>query len=287
MVVEKLGLKMTDNRPQLDAWREMADHVDSLENDVTIAMVGKYTGLTDSYLSVIKALQHSAFKVGAKMNISWVDATGLEPESESKDPELYAKSWHELKAADGVLVPGGFGNRGIEGMILAAQYARENQVPYLGVCLGLQVAVIEFTRNVLGKTGANSTEFDEDTPHPAVIFMPEGSRTHMGGTMRLGSRQTNIQTEDCAALRLYDGATEIHERHRHRYEVNPDMISDLEKAGLNFVGKDTEAQRMEIIELTGHPFFFGTQYHPEFKSRPNRPSPPFFGLVEAAFSTQS
>ena len=287
MVAEKLGLEMTDNRPQLDAWREMADHVDSLEHDVTIAMVGKYTGLTDSYLSVIKALQHSAFKVGAKMNISWVDATGLEPESESKDPELYAKSWQELKVADGVLVPGGFGNRGIEGMILAAQYARENEVPYLGVCLGLQVAVIEFTRNVLGRTGANSTEFDEDTPHPAVIFMPEGSRTHMGGTMRLGSRQTNIQTEDCAALRLYDGATEIHERHRHRYEVNPDMISDLEKAGLNFVGKDTEAQRMEIIELTGHPFFFGTQYHPEFKSRPNRPSPPFFGLVEAAFTGQS
>ena len=287
MVAEKLGLEMTDNRPQLDAWREMADHVDSLENEVTIAMVGKYTGLTDSYLSVIKALQHSAFKVGAKMNISWVDATGLEPESESKDPELYAKSWQDLKAADGVLVPGGFGNRGIEGMILAAQYARENHVPYLGVCLGLQVAVIEFTRNVLGKAGANSTEFDEDTPHPAVIFMPEGSRTHMGGTMRLGSRQTNIQTEDCAAVRLYDGATEIHERHRHRYEVNPDMISDLEAAGLNFVGKDTEAQRMEIIELAGHKFFFGTQYHPEFKSRPNRPSPPFFGLVEAAFASQS
>nr|AIF14276.1 CTP synthase (pyrG) [uncultured marine group II/III euryarchaeote KM3_66_F08] len=287
MVAEKLGLKMTDNRPQLDAWREMADHVDSLENEVTIAMVGKYTGLTDSYLSVIKALQHSAFKVGAKMNISWVDATGLEPESESKDPELYANSWQDLKAADGVLVPGGFGNRGIEGMILAAQYARENHVPYLGVCLGLQVAVIEFTRNVLGKAGANSTEFDEDTPHPAVIFMPEGSRTHMGGTMRLGSRQTNIQTEDCAAVRLYDGATEIHERHRHRYEVNPDMISDLEAAGLNFVGKDTEAQRMEIIELAGHKFFFGTQYHPEFKSRPNRPSPPFFGLVEAAFDSQT
>lgn len=287
MVAEKLGLEMTDNRPQLDAWREMANHVDSLESEVTIAMVGKYTGLTDSYLSVIKALQHSAFKVGAKMNISWVDATGLEPESKSKDPELYANSWQDLKAADGVLVPGGFGNRGIEGMILAAQYARENHVPYLGVCLGLQVAVIEFTRNVLGKAGANSTEFDEDTPHPAVIFMPEGSRTHMGGTMRLGSRQTNIQTEDCAAVRLYDGATEIHERHRHRYEVNPDMISDLETAGLKFVGKDTEAQRMEIIELTGHKFFFGTQYHPEFKSRPNRPSPPFFGLVEAAFASQS
>jgi len=287
MIAEKLGLEMTEDRPQLDAWRKMADHVDSLESEVTIAMVGKYTGLTDSYLSVIKALQHSAFKVGAKMNISWVDATGLEPESESEDPELYANSWQDLKSADGVLVPGGFGNRGIEGMILAAKYARENHVPYLGVCLGLQVAVIEFTRNVLGREGANSTEFDEDTPHPAVIFMPEGSRTHMGGTMRLGSRQTNIQTEDCAAVRLYEGATEIHERHRHRYEVNPDIISDLETAGLKFVGKDTEAQRMEIIELAGHQFFFGTQYHPEFKSRPNRPSPPFFGLVEAAFDSKS
>ncbi len=159
-----------------------------------------------------------------------------------------------------------------------------NNVPYLGVCLGLQIAVIEFARNVLGLEGANSTEFDEDTPHPTVIFMPEGSRTHMGGTMRLGSRQTNIQIEDCAAFKLYDGAREIHERHRHRYEVNPDMISQLEGAGLRFVGKDTEGQRMEIIELEGHPYFFGTQYHPEFKSRPSRPSPPFFGLVEAAFA---
>jgi CTP synthase len=156
-------------------------------------------------------------------------------------------------------------------------------VPYLGVCLGLQVAVIEFARNVLGLEGANSTEFDDKTPHPTVIFMPEGSKTHMGATMRLGSRQTNLHTEDCHAFRLYGGAKKIHERHRHRYEVNPDMIADLEAAGLRFVGKDTEAQRMEIIELADHPYYFGTQYHPEFKSRPNRPSPPFLGLVEAAF----
>lgn len=286
MIADKLSLEIPDSRPQLDEWREMANQVDSLDSEVTIAMVGKYTGLSDSYLSVIKALQHSAYKVGAKMNISWVEATSLESETESEEGERYAQAWNDLKAADGILVPGGFGTRGVEGKILAAKFARENNVPYLGVCLGLQVAVIEFARNVLGLEGANSTEFDEDTPHPAVIFMPEGSRTHMGGTMRLGSRQTNLSTTDCEAYELYGGEMEIHERHRHRYEVNPDMIDDLEGAGLKFVGKDTTAQRMEIIELTGHPYFFATQYHPEFKSRPGRPSPPFFGLVRAAKSTK-
>ncbi|MBT4058775.1 MAG: CTP synthase (glutamine hydrolyzing) [Euryarchaeota archaeon] len=287
MIAEKLNLEIPANRPQFDEWMKMADHVDSLEGEITIAMVGKYTGLSDSYLSVIKALQHSAFKVGCKMNISWVEATCLEPETKTNEPDKYQEAWGAIRKADGVLVPGGFGTRGVEGKMLAAQYARENKVPYLGVCLGLQVAVIEFARNVLGLKGANSTEFDEDTPHPAVIFMPEGSRTHMGGTMRLGSRQTNLQTKDCDAFRLYEGAMEIHERHRHRYEVNPDLISDLESAGLRFVGKDTTGQRMEIIELADHPYYFGTQYHPEFKSRPNRPSPPFFGLVEAAYARQS
>ena len=283
MIAEKLNLEIPESRPLYDDWVAMADRVDSLEKTINIAMVGKYTGLTDSYLSVIKALQHSAFKVGAKMEISWVEAASLEAKFEDKDSEKYAESWAALKAAHGVLVPGGFGIRGIEGKILAAQYARENGVPYLGVCLGLQVAVIEFARNVLGLEGANSTEFDDKTPHPTVIFMPEGSKTHMGATMRLGSRQTNLHTENCHAFRLYGGAKKIHERHRHRYEVNPDMIADLEAAGLRFVGKDTEAQRMEIIELADHPYYFGTQYHPEFKSRPNRPSPPFLGLVEAAF----
>ena len=283
MIAEKLNLEIPESRPLFDDWVEMADRVDSLQKTINIAMVGKYTGLTDSYLSVIKALQHSAFKVGAKMEISWVEAASLEAKFEEKNAKKYAESWAALKAAHGVLVPGGFGIRGIEGKILAAQYARENGVPYLGVCLGLQVAVIEFARNVLGLEGANSTEFDDKTPHPTVIFMPEGSKTHMGATMRLGSRQTNLHSEDCHAFRLYGGAKEVHERHRHRYEVNPDMIADLEGAGLRFVGKDTEAQRMEIIELADHPYYFGTQYHPEFKSRPNRPSPPFLGLVEAAF----
>jgi len=282
LLCEKFGLDMSKDRPLLKQWREMAARVDSLEGEVNIAMVGKYTGLTDSYLSVIKALQHSAFSIGADMRITWVAADNLEPDAEKESPELYAKSWADLKAADGVLVPGGFGVRGIEGKAVAAQYARENNVPYLGVCLGMQVAVIEFARHVLGMEGANSTEFDEKTAHPVVIFMPEGSTTHMGATMRLGSRKTLLQNSGCIAHRLYGGAMEIDERHRHRYEVNPDMIEALEEAGLKFVGRDPEGQRMEIMELDGHPYYFGTQYHPEFKSRPNRPSPPFLGLVQAA-----
>jgi CTP synthase len=282
----RLDLPLPASRPHLDDWRAMAERVDNLDKNLRIAMVGKYTGLSDSYLSVIKALQHAAFNAGAKMNIDWVEAEYLEPGQAKENPEKHEAFWQMIKDADGVLVPGGFGNRGVEGKMCAARHCRETGKPYLGICLGLQIAVIDFARDVLGKTGANSTEFDEGTPHPAVIFMPEGSRTHMGGTMRLGSRQTNLQTKDCDAFRLYGGDMEIHERHRHRYEVNPDMVSELEAAGMRFVGKDTEGERMEIIELTGHPYFFATQYHPEFKSRPTRPSPPFVGLIEAALNAQ-
>jgi CTP synthase len=283
---ERLNVPLPTSRPLLDDWRAMAERVDNLTKDLTIAMVGKYTGLSDSYLSVIKALQHAGFNSGAKMSIDWVEAEYLEPHQAKDNPEKHAEYWQMVKDADGVLVPGGFGNRGVEGKMCAARYCRETGKPYLGICLGLQIAVIDFARDVLGKAGANSTEFDEGTPHPAVIFMPEGSRTHMGGTMRLGSRQTNLQTKDCDAFRLYGGDMEIHERHRHRYEVNPEMVEELEAAGMRFVGKDTEGERMEIIELTGHPYFFATQYHPEFKSRPNRPSPPFVGLIEAALDAQ-
>ncbi len=283
---QRLGVPIPSSRPLLDDWRAMAERVDNLSKELTIAMVGKYTGLSDSYLSVIKALQHAGFNSGAKMNIDWVEAEYLEAYQAEENPDKHAEYWDMVKRADGVLVPGGFGNRGVEGKMCAARYCRESGKPYLGICLGLQIAVIDFARDVLGKAGANSTEFDEETPHPAVIFMPEGSRTHMGGTMRLGSRQTNLQTEDCAAFRLYDGEMEIHERHRHRYEVNPEMVTELEAAGMRFVGKDTEGERMEIIELADHPYFFATQYHPEFKSRPNRPSPPFVGLIEAALDAQ-
>ena len=273
-----LGLKVQPNG-LLDDWRRMAHHLDALEENVTIAMVGKYTDLSDAYLSVIKALQHAAMAANRKLTIDWLEAGDLEPEA---GDDVHADAWARLRAADGILVPGGFGHRGVEGKILAANYARTNGVPYFGICLGLQVAAIEFARNVLGMEGSTSTEFDEDCPNPAVIFMPEISTTHLGGTMRLGSRPTLFQVDDCKVKRLYGGLESVDERHRHRYEVNPELIERLEAAGLTFVGKDETGQRCEILELPDHPYFVAVQYHPEFKSRPGRPSPPFLGLILAA-----
>jgi len=279
---EGLGFKLPGKRPLLEEWKDMADRVDGVEKEVRIAMVGKYTGLSDSYLSVIKALQHSSYAVNHKLVIDWIESASLDDDTAESDPQAHAEAWGLLKAVDGILVPGGFGRRGIEGKIKAAEYARTNKIPYLGVCLGLQVATIEFCRNVLGMEGANSTEFDEDTPHPAVVFMPEISKTHMGGTMRLGTKPTPFLVDDCKMRRLYGGAEHVDERHRHRYEVNPELIEQIESAGLKYVGKDETGQRCEIMELDDHPYFVGTQYHPEFKSRPNRPSPPFLGLLKAA-----
>ena len=278
-VSDHLGFEVPDTLPMLDDWKEMADKVDRLEEEVHIAMVGKYTGLSDSYLSVIKALQHSAYAVDRKLVIDWIESTDLDPHDVT---EKHDEAWDLLRAADGILVPGGFGNRGVEGKIAAANYARINNVPYLGVCLGLQIATIEFCRNVLGLENANSTEFDENTPNPAVVFMPEISKTHMGGTMRLGTKPTPFLVDDCKMRRLYGGADHVDERHRHRYEVNPDLIDRIEAEGLVYVGKDETGQRCEIMELENHPYYVGTQYHPEFKSRPNRPSPPFLGLLKAA-----
>ncbi len=264
----------------LEQWRVMAYHLDTLTEEVHIAMVGKYTNLSDAYLSVIKSLQHAAMAVDRKLVIDWIEASHLE--SDWADSSEREQAWKMLKQAAGVLVPGGFGDRGIEGKILAAEYARTHSTPYLGICLGLQVATIEFCRNVLGFKDSNSTEFDENCKNPAVIFMPEISKTHLGGTMRLGSRPTLWQVEDCTIRRLYGDGDSVDERHRHRYEVNPDMIEDIEAAGLKFVGKDETGQRCEIFELEGHPYYIGVQYHPEFKSRPGRPSPPFLGLLKAA-----
>lgn len=274
-----LGFQVPAKLPILDEWRMMADKVDTLEDEVRIAMVGKYTGLSDSYLSVIKALQHSAFAVGRKLQIDWIESTDLDPNDRTDNHE---EAWGVLESADGILVPGGFGNRGVEGKIAAANYARVNEVPYLGVCLGLQIATIEFCRNVLNIEGANSAEFDEDAPVHAVVFMPEISKTHMGGTMRLGSKPTPFLVDDCKIRRLYGGVDHVNERHRHRYEVNPDLIEKIEASGLVYVGKDETGKRCEIMELNGHPYYVGTQYHPEFKSRPGRPSPPFLGLLKAA-----
>tara|TARA_B100001113_G_scaffold258234_1_gene213344 strand:- start:4481 stop:6115 length:1635 start_codon:yes stop_codon:yes gene_type:complete len=273
-----LGVEVQTNG-MLDEWREMAHHLDTLEEEVVIAMVGKYTGLSDAYLSVIKALQHAAMAANRKLRIDWLEASDLEDGSAE---DVHSDAWNRLRAANGILVPGGFGHRGVEGKILAANYARTNGVPYFGICLGLQVAAIEFARNVLGMEGSTSTEFDEDCPNPAVIFMPEISTTHLGGTMRLGSRPTLFQVDDCKVKRLYGGLESVDERHRHRYEVNPELIAQLESAGLTFVGKDDTGERCEILELPDHPYFVAVQYHPEFKSRPGRPSPPFLGLILAA-----
>ena len=282
VLAKEIGFDLPNSRPLLDDWIQMANTVDNLDEVITIAMVGKYTGLSDSYLSVIKALQHSSYEVNRKLEINWIESENLDGKKKDDDPEKYSEAWNVLKNADGILVPGGFGIRGIEGKIKAAEYARINKIPYLGVCLGLQIATIEFCRNVLGMKNANSTEFDENTPQPAVVFMPEISKTHMGGTMRLGTKPTPFLVEDCKIKRLYGNKTYVDERHRHRYEVNPELIEQIEAAGLIYVGKDETGQRCEIMELNDHPYYVGTQYHPEFKSRPGKPSPPFLGLLMAA-----
>ncbi|BBH01384.1 CTP synthase family protein [Prunus dulcis] len=229
-----------------------------------------------------KALVHASVARGKKLFVDWVPAGDLEDATAKENPDAYKAAWKLLKGADGVLVPGGFGDRGVQGKILAAKYAREKRIPFLGICLGMQIAVIEFARSVLGLKDANSTEFDPNTKNPCVIFMPEGSTTHMGATMRLGSRRTYFQSTECKSAKLYGNKRFIDERHRHRYEVNPEMVARLENAGLSFTGKDETGQRMEIVELRNHPYFIGVQFHPEFKSRPGKPSALFIGLIAAA-----
>ncbi|GAB5365444.1 hypothetical protein AAMO2058_001058500 [Amorphochlora amoebiformis] len=272
----------------ISKWTAMVQREDNAKKEVSIAIVGKYTGLSDSYLSVIKALKHAANSLKLKLVIKWVESTNLEPApktgagSESPqvspfstpfrtavdifEPKEYQKAWRDLKSCQGILIPGGFGIRGVLGKVLAVEYARSNKIPFFGICLGMQVAVIEFARNVLGLEDANSTEFG-DTKNPVVIFMPEGSKVRFGGTMRLGSRRTNIE-KDSLGHRLYQ-SSHVNERHRHRYEVNPDYVPKLEAKGLRFTGKSVDGKRMEITELKDdNHFFIGVQYHPEFKSRP-------------------
>lgn len=281
-IFKVLNLSGTAKEPSLKEWTTRAEICDMLHEPVRIAIVGKYTGLSDSYLSVLKALLHASVACRKKLVVDWVPASDLEDTTEIENLKAYKAAWKLLKSADGVLVPGGFGDRGVQGKILAAKYARENRIPFLGICLGMQIAVIDFARSVLGLEDANSTEFDPDTKNPCVIFMPEGSKTHMGGTMRLGSRKTYFQIMDCKSKKLYGNRRFIEERHRHRYEVNPDMVPRLESAGLSFTGRDETGQRMEIIEVPEHPYYIGVQFHPEFKSRPGNPSALFLGLIAAA-----
>jgi CTP synthase len=263
-------------------WKSMADRVDMLTEEIVIGIVGKYTGLQDSYLSVLKSLKHASIEAGLHLVIEWIESTDLEPNMRSQDPSKYDSAWRRLKMVNGILCPGGFGDRGIEGKALCAKYCRESNTPYFGICLGLQTAVIDYARSELGWDDANSTEFNENTKHPVVMFMPEVSASQMGGTMRLGNRVTIIKDPDSLAGKIYNRQPVVYERHRHRYEVNPQMVAALESKGLKFSGQDERGQRMEIIEIPGHPFFLATQFHPEFRSRPMVPSPPFLGFVLAS-----
>ncbi|XP_020572782.1 CTP synthase-like [Phalaenopsis equestris] len=281
-ILKQLNYLSIASAPDLQNWTNMAESYDNLTNSVKIAMVGKYTGLKDSYLSVVKALLHACVACSLRPSVQWIAASDLEEESAKLAPQAHDTAWETLRSCSCVLVPGGFGDRGVPGMILAARYARENNIPYLGICLGMQISVIEFSRSVLGMGRANSEEFDPHTPYPVVLFMPEGSRTHMGSTMRLGSRRTFFQDSTCISSKLYGNSSFVDERHRHRYEVNPDMVGKLEIAGLKFVGSDESGKRMEILELAGHPYYIGVQFHPEFKSRPGKPTAVFLGLILAA-----
>ena len=269
-------------------WKALTTSQDRfLESEqVSIALVGKYTNLHDSYISVIKSLEHSAMACQRKLNLVWVDASNLEQATLSASPEQYHKAWHELCTADGVLVPGGFGIRGTEGMLAAANWARTKPKPYLGICLGMQIAVMEYARNVCKLKDASSIELAPNTPDPVVIFMPEINPNQMGGNMRLGVRPTLFQpdTSWSRLRKLYggDSVPAVNERHRHRYEVNPKYIDQLTSAGMSFIGKDDTGERMEIVELKDHPFFVGVQFHPEYLSRVLRPSPPYLGFVAAS-----
>jgi CTP synthase len=270
-VMERLGLE-SEALPEDERhnhWRELVTR--ETDGEVEIALVGKY-GLEDAYISIHESLKHAGLETGVDVTTTWVHSEDL--------ADGYAG---ELDDVDGVVVPGGFGSRGIAGKIEACRYARENDVPYLGLCLGFQMAVVEYARNVLGLTGAHSAEIDEDTPHPVIDLLPEQyDLEDMGGTMRLGAHETDIQPGTLAHA-VYDDTT-CTERHRHRYEVNPEYIDDLENAGLLFSGRTNN--RMEILELEDHPYYVGTQFHPEFRSRPGRASPPFVGLVDAILDNE-
>ncbi len=257
--------------PDLSDWLEMLDMIKKRSGEVNIGLVGKYIQLHDAYLSVAEALRHAGFALGSYVNISWID-------SETLTEATYEE---KLSHVDGIIVPGGFGNRGIEGMVLAAKYARENNVPYFGICLGMQIAVMEYARNVAGIPDANSGEFDELCKNKVIDFMPGQSvDIDKGGTLRLGSYPCVIQ-KGTTMERCY-GEELIHERHRHRYEFNNEYREVLTSHGLTLSGLSPDGRLVETVELTERPFFVGVQYHPEFKSRPNKAHPLFKGFVEAA-----
>jgi len=272
IALKKLGL--ADRPVDLSDWKDMVARIHNAKGVTRIALVGKYVKLHDAYLSVVEALSHAGYAYGTKIDIRWVNSE----EIEENKPDLS----EVFKDIDGIIVPGGFGYRGIEGKIEAIRYARENKIPYLGLCLGMQCAVIEFARNVCGMKKANSSEFIPDTPYPVIDLMSDQEDvTEKGGTMRLGIYPCKLK-DGTKARKLYDNKEIIYERHRHRYEVSNELRPILEKAGLMISGTSPDGRLVEIIELKDHPYFEATQAHPEFKSRPNRPHPLFLGFIEAA-----
>lgn len=269
VVCRKLGLDVAE--PDLAEWTAMVQRVKNASRQVTIALVGKYTELHDAYLSVVEALSHAGTANDALVSVRWVDSEEVTEDSVSRI----------LSGCHGILVPGGFGDRGIEGMITAVKYARENSIPYFGICLGMQMAVIEFARHVAGLEDAHSTEFKEVAKHPVIDLMPEQvGITKKGGTMRLGKYPCRL-TENSRSYVLY-GAAVISERHRHRYEFSNDYRAVLSEHGLVLAGLSPNGSLVEIVENPRHPWFVGVQFHPEFKSRPNRAHPLFFGFIKAA-----
>jgi CTP synthase len=269
LVATRLGLEVPP--AELGEWLELEERIGAQEGTVTIALVGKYVKLHDAYLSVHEALKHAGVHHGVRVNVRWVDAEHMS----------YEEAVASLDEVDGVLVPGGFGSRGWEGKILACRVARERGIPYLGICLGMHVAVSEFSRHVLGLEGANSTEMDPETPHPVIDLLPEQKEVEdLGGTMRLGAQAVEL-VEGTRAREAYSEPV-IHERHRHRYEVNNQYRPRLVEAGLVVSGTFQGGRLVEIVELSDHPWFVASQFHPEFKSRPTRPAPLFRDFVGAA-----
>ncbi len=270
LVLNKLNLK-AERHPNMEPWKQLVEHVRKPKPSVRVALVGKYVELQDAYMSVREALKHAALANDVEVEICWVHSTDLEKE----------KGWDVVKRADAVLVPGGFGSRGIEGKVLAARYARENKVPYLGLCLGMQVMCVDFARSVLDLEEANSSEFDRSTRHPVIdLMVDQRSITDMGGTMRLGLYPCMLQ-EGTKAAAAY-GVSEVEERHRHRFEFNNAYRNDYEKHGMIFSGLSPDGRLVEIVELADHPYMVASQFHPEFLSRPMKPHPLFVGLLKAA-----
>jgi CTP synthase len=264
-----------DATPDLSEWQGLVDRIHGASEPVKIAVVGKYVNLRDAYLSVMEALKHGGFAHGAAVDITWVASDDLGGQATEE----------ALSGVDGILIPGGFGVRGVEGKVAAVRFAREHGVPFLGICLGLQCAVVEFARNVCGLEGANSSEFDPMTPHPVIDLLPEQKNvTDLGASMRLGAQACHVQPGTLAASSY--GEEVVYERHRHRFEVSPVYHEALRQGGLVISGTSQKGRLAEIIELPDHPFFIAAQFHPELRSRPTRPHPLFRGFVGMAVASR-